>query len=253
MSDKPIISLRNFAKTFGQNPVLQDINLDVTAGDSVAIIGGSGSGKSVLLKCIAGLMLPDYGSSVIIDDEELARTHILKRTAFIQKFAMLFQSNALFDSLTAKENILFGLSMRRDGHSPKVKRELSTKVKDVLSKVELSNNILDLRPSELSGGQQKRVALARAIIRQPSILFLDEPTAGLDPITSRKISDLIHSLQKIIGFTLIVISHDVHCVRKIARSCIYLAKGKMEWSGAVSALDNAEYEYLQAFAGNIKD
>src|SRR5919106_6281298 len=207
----PKISLRGVTKAFGPKKVLQGIDLDVARGESLVVIGGSGTGKSVLLKCILGILQPDRGS-IEIDGAEVTRMSRREREEIMQKFGMLFQGAALFDSLPVWENVAFRLlQIERLG-----RREARAKAIATMAMVGLNESVAELSPAELSGGMQKRVGLARAIAAQPEILFFDEPTTGLDPIMADVINELIARLVRQLGATAISITHDLASARKIA-------------------------------------
>jgi len=220
------ISVRNLHKRFGSNEVLRGVDLDVPSGGSLVVIGGSGSGKSVLAKCILGLIKPDDGV-VDIDGRNIAKQTESDRRFMTARSGMLFQGAALFDSLPVWENIAFRL-IYGQRKSRKVAKE---KAIDCLSQVGLAPEIGDFHPAELSGGMQKRVGLARAIAADPQILFFDEPTTGLDPIMSDVINNLIIERVKAIGATAISITHDMASARKIADEVAMLYQGRIIWRG----------------------
>jgi len=238
----PKISLRGVTKAFGAKKVLQGIDLDVAAGESVVVIGGSGSGKSVLLKCILGLIRPDAGS-IKIDGEESVDLGDDGRARTMKKFGMLFQGGALFDSLTVWENVAFG-PMQSDGVVPAKARKAAI---EKLGAVGLGPEICDLRPSELSGGMQKRVALARAIAREPEIIFFDEPTTGLDPIMADVINELIVKCVSDLGATAVSITHDMASARKIGHRIGMLYDGKLIWQGPVADIDRSGNAHVDQF------
>lgn len=227
MSDsQPKISVRNLRKRFGSNDVLRGVDLDVPSGGSLVVIGGSGSGKSVLAKCILGLIKPDDGV-VEIDGRNIAKQTEGDRRFMTARSGMLFQGAALFDSLPVWENIAFRLIYGQR----KSRKAAKEKAIDCLSQVGLAPEIGDLQPAELSGGMQKRVGLARAIAADPQILFFDEPTTGLDPIMSDVINNLIIERVKAIGATAISITHDMASARKIADEVAMLYQGRIIWRG----------------------
>jgi phospholipid/cholesterol/gamma-HCH transport system ATP-binding protein len=230
----PKISLRGVTKSFGDKQVLRGIDLDVAAGESVVVIGGSGTGKSVLLKCILGLMQPDSGS-IKIDGEETASLSDSEREHVMRKFGMLFQGGALFDSLRVWQNVGFG-PIQSDGMAPAQAREIAIAK---LGNVGLAPDIAELFPSELSGGMQKRVALARAIAREPEIIFFDEPTTGLDPIMADVINELIVKCVSDLGATAVSITHDMASARKIGHRIAMLYEGKLIWQGPVGQIDRS--------------
>lgn len=238
----PKISLRGVHKAFGSKKVLQGIELDVAPGESMVVIGGSGTGKSVLLKCILGLMSPDSGS-VKVDGEETANLSSRDRARVMRKFGMLFQGGALFDSLRVWENVAFG-PIQSDGMPPAKAREVAIAK---LGAVGLGPEIGDLFPSELSGGMQKRVALARAIAREPEIIFFDEPTTGLDPIMADVINDLIVKCVSDLGATAVSITHDMASARKIGHRIGMLYEGKLIWQGPVADIDRSGNAHVDQF------
>jgi phospholipid/cholesterol/gamma-HCH transport system ATP-binding protein len=238
----PKISLRGVTKSFGAKRVLQGIDLDVAPAESVVVIGGSGSGKSVLLKCILGLMRPDKGS-IKIDGEETVDLGERGRQRVMRKFGMLFQGGALFDSLRVWENVAFG-PIQSDGMDPAHAREVATAK---LGAVGLGPEIGELYPAELSGGMQKRVALARAIAREPEIIFFDEPTTGLDPIMADVINDLIVKSVSNLGATAVSITHDMASARKIGHRIAMLYDGKLIWQGPVKEIDHSGDAHVDQF------
>lgn len=235
------ISIRNLYKSFGRKQVLSGVNLDVRTGESLVVIGGSGTGKSVLIKCIQGLLIPDMGSVKIDGEEVIGRRRSLKNIH--SKMGMLFQGGALFDSLSVWENVAFSLLENQNMERDKAKVEAIR----VLRQVGLAPDVADLSPSELSGGMQKRVSLARAIITKPEIIFFDEPTTGLDPIMADVINDLIVESAKGLGATTLTITHDMASVRKIADRVAMLYKGKIIWQGTVKEMDKTEDPYVRQF------
>lgn len=238
----PKISLIGVTKAFGPKKVLQGIDLDVAPGESMVVIGGSGSGKSVLLKCILGLMKPDRGS-IKVDNEETCDLTDRGRARVMRKFGMLFQGGALFDSLRVWENVAFG-PIQSDGMAPEEAREIAVAK---LGAVGLGPEIGELFPSELSGGMQKRVALARAIAREPEIIFFDEPTTGLDPIMADVINDLIVKCVSDLGATAISITHDMASARKIGHRIGMLYEGRLIWQGPVSEIDRSDNAHVDQF------
>ncbi len=238
----PKISLHGVTKSFGAKKVLQGIDLDVAAGESVVVIGGSGTGKSVLLKCILGLMRPDTGA-ITIDGEESVDLSGDGRARIMRKFGMLFQGGALFDSLRVWENVAFG-PIQSDGMAPAKARDIAIAK---LGNVGLGPEIGELYPSELSGGMQKRVALARAIAREPEIIFFDEPTTGLDPIMADVINDLIVKCVSDLGATAVSITHDMASARKIGHRIAMLYDGKLIWQGPVADIDRSGNAHVDQF------
>ncbi len=240
--EKVKISIRNLRKSFGKKQVLAGVDLDVYAGESLVVIGGSGTGKSVLIKCIQGLLIPDTGS-IKINGAEVIGARDSEQRDFHSKMGMLFQGGALFDSLSVWENVAFALLENQKVNREKAKVEAIR----VLRQVGLAPDVADLSPSELSGGMQKRVGLARAIITNPEIIFFDEPTTGLDPIMADVINDLIVESAKGLGATTLTITHDMASVRKIADRVAMLYKGKIIWQGTVKEMDKTEDPYVQQF------
>lgn len=240
--DSSKISLRGVTKAFGPKKVLQGIDLDVAPAESMVVIGGSGSGKSVLLKCILGLLRPDNGS-IRIDGEETTELTDRGRARVMRKFGMLFQGGALFDSLRVWENVAFG-PIQSDGMPPDQAREVAIAK---LGAVGLGPEIGQLYPSELSGGMQKRVALARAIAREPEIIFFDEPTTGLDPIMADVINDLIVKCVSDLGATAISITHDMASARKIGHRVGMIFDGRLIWQGPVADIDHSGNAHVDQF------
>jgi len=238
----PKISLRGVTKAFGAKQVLRGIDLDVAPAESVVVIGGSGTGKSVLLKCILGLMRPDAGS-IKVDGAETISLRNHSRATVMRKFGMLFQGGALFDSLRVWENVAFG-PIQSDGMDPAKAREVAIAK---LGNVGLAPEIGELFPSELSGGMQKRVALARAIAREPEIIFFDEPTTGLDPIMADVINELIVKCVSDLGATAVSITHDMASARKIGHRIAMLYDGKLIWQGPTSEIDQSNNAHVDQF------
>ena len=239
---QPKISIKNLHKSFGTKIVLDGINLDVAKGESVVVIGGSGSGKSVLLKCILGLIQPEQGQ-IFIDGKDVVPMRDSARKKTLNKFGMLFQGGALFDSLRVWENVAFGLIQAKGME----KEEARIIAIEKLGRVGLNADVAELHPSELSGGMQKRVGLARAIAGEPEIIFFDEPTTGLDPIMADVINRLIVECVKDLGATTITITHDMSSVRKIADKAAMLYKGKIIWQGPRDDIDNSGNDYVDQF------
>lgn len=240
--DVPKIALKGVKKSFGPKVVLDGIDLDLQRGESVVIIGGSGTGKSVLLKSILGILQPDAGA-IQIDGEDTTHISGRERERAMAKFGMLFQGAALFDSLPVWENVAFGLMQgQRVGRKEAKERAVAT-----LGAVGLGPDVANLFPSELSGGMQKRVGLARAICTRPEIIFFDEPTTGLDPIMADVINDLIVKCVKDLGATALSITHDMASARKIADRIAMLYQGKLIWVGPVSEIDNSGNAYVDQF------
>ncbi|HEX5280859.1 MAG TPA: ATP-binding cassette domain-containing protein [Micropepsaceae bacterium] len=252
MNGVPKIELRGVRKTFGRKIVLDDINLAVQPGESLVILGGSGSGKSVTIKCVLGILQPDAGS-IKVEGEEVTGLRGRGRDAYLRKFGMLFQGAALFDSLPVWENVAFGLIQGRGVPRGRA-REIAI---EKLAKVGLGADVANLSPAELSGGMQKRVGLARAIAADPEIIFFDEPTTGLDPIMADIINELIATTVRELGVTAVSITHDIASARKISSRIAMLYKGKIIWDGPTADMDHSGNPYLDQFihgsaAGPIK-
>jgi len=233
------IETKNLSKSFSDKKVLQDISFSASSGESLAIIGQSGVGKSVLLKCILGLVKPDLGK-VLFNDKELTGKN---RLNFLSTFGMLFQGAALFDSLSVWENITF--RHKYEGRmSSQDRKELAI---EKLKLVGLSAELVHLTPAELSGGMQKRVGLARAIASEPKILFFDEPTAGLDPIMAQTINHLIRAIVAKLGATAITISHDINSIRSVADRVIMLHEGNIKWEGTIKDFGLSSHPLITQF------
>ena len=236
------ISLKDVHKAFGPKRVLAGVNLDVAEGESVVIIGGSGTGKSVTLKCILGLLTPDAGT-IEIDGNNVLTMDPTERERTNDQIGVMFQGAALFDSLPVWENVAFGLLAQK-----KVSRaDARDLALDKLALVGLGENVCDLSPADLSFGMQKRVGLARAIAANPAIIFFDEPTTGLDPIMADVINDLIIAVNDKVGATALTITHDMQSARKIGDKIAMLYDGKIAWAGPVAEVDNAGSEVLDQF------
>jgi phospholipid/cholesterol/gamma-HCH transport system ATP-binding protein len=242
MATIPKIQLADVTKQFAGNLVLDGLTLDVEQGESLAIIGQSGSGKSVTLKCILGLITPDRGS-IRVDGEEVVGLRSAGFDRMRAKFGMLFQGSALFDSMPVWRNVTFGLTRGRQVSGSRMRAI----AEENLERVGLDRRVLNLRPSELSGGMQKRVALARAIAPRPEIIFFDEPTTGLDPIRADVINDLIVSLVEDLGVTALTITHDMASARKIAHRVAMLYQGKIVWIGPRDRLYDSGNPYVDQF------
>ncbi len=240
--DTPKISVTGLKKSFGRKTILDGIDFDVAKGESLVIIGGSGSGKSVTIKCVLGLIRPDEGS-ILIDGKNAVGLRGGERDDLMKKFGMLFQGGALFDSLPVWENVAFGLIQ---GHGVSRKDAYDQAI-EKLGMVGLKEDIADLLPAELSGGMMKRVALARAIATQPEIIFFDEPTTGLDPIMGDVINDLIVHVREELGVSTVSITHDMASVRKIADKVAMLYAGKLVWVGPVEEIDHSGNPYVDQF------
>ena len=233
-----ILKIEKLHKSFGEKVILNDLNINITRNTSQVIIGGSGTGKSVLIKCILGLIKQDQG--IISYDNTPLNRDTRKEINFYDKIGMLFQGAALFDSLTVWENITFAIKS-------KSKSDLKEIAIDKIHKVGLDSSVINLYPSELSGGMQKRVALARAIAKNPQLLFFDEPTTGLDPIMADVINNLINEIIDKIGATAITITHDMESAKKIADKISMLYKGNIIWSGNPGEIERSDNPYVDQF------
>ena len=240
--ETPKIKRTGVKKAFGNNHILRGVDLEVPAGKSLVVIGGSGTGKSVTLKCILGLLKPDAGT-IEIDGQDITNISAKERDQLMLKFGMLFQGAALFDSIKIWENVAFGLIQGRRMNRKEAREIAIAKIKAVGLKPEVA----DLYPAELSGGMQKRVGLARAVATSPEIIFFDEPTTGLDPIMADVINNLIVEQVKEIGATALSITHDMGSVRKIADYVAMIHEGQIIWHGSVEELDNSGNEYIEQF------
>ncbi len=238
----PKIELSGVYKSFGSKKVLDGIDLTVNQGESLVVIGGSGTGKSVLIKCILGILTPDKGS-IKIDGIDIGKLSRVERQKIMGKFGMLFQGGALFDSLPVWENISFSLLQNKSINKAGAKELAIEKLKAV----GLGSDVANLSPAELSGGMQKRVALARAIAANPEIIFFDEPTTGLDPIMADVINQLIVKCSKDLGATTLTITHDMASVRRIAHRVAMIYKGKLIWQGDVREIERSGNEYVDQF------
>jgi phospholipid/cholesterol/gamma-HCH transport system ATP-binding protein len=241
-SASPKIRIRDLYKSFGSNRVLQGLDLDIGVGESVVVIGGSGTGKSVLLKCILGLLEPEAGS-IQIDGRETVGMTGRERDEIMAKFGMLFQGAALFDSLSVWENVAFGL-IQAKGMDRKAAKALAL---EKLAAVGLGPEVATVWPAELSGGMKKRVSLARSIATNPEIIFFDEPTTGLDPIMGDVINDLIVKCVRDLGATALSITHDMASARKIAHRIAMLWQGRIIWAGPVAEVDHTGNPYVDQF------
>ena len=241
-TNAPKIAVSGLNKSFGTKRVLRGVTLEIGAAESLVVIGGSGSGKSVLIKNILGLMNPDSGS-IRIDGEETAGMTGSRRERVLRKFGMLFQGGALFDSLHVWENVAFGLIQ---GHQMDRKNARDVAI-EKLATVGLGAEVGELYPAELSGGMQKRVGLARAIVAKPEIIFFDEPTTGLDPITADVINDLIVHVVKHLGATAVSITHDMASARKIADDIAMIHEGRIIWRGPASTIEQSGSAHVDQF------
>ncbi len=245
---EPKIKVENLHKSFDTKKVLDGVNLEVYNKESLVILGGSGSGKSVLIRSITSLLDIDSGK-IFIDGQDITTLSPSKKSKIMDKFGFLFQGGALFDSLRIWENVAFRLINTEKIH----KEDAKAIAIDKLRVVGLNESVANLYPSELSGGMQKRVSLARAICTDPEIIFFDEPTTGLDPIMSDVINNLIIKSSKSVGATTITITHDINSARKIADKVALLYKGKIIWQGSVKEMDETDNPYINQFIhGNSK-
>ena len=238
MAEVPAIETRGLHKAFGKKAVLCGLDLSVARGESLVVIGGSGTGKSVLLKCILGLEAPDAGA-ILLDGQE---TGGWPRPGFLDRFGMLFQGAALFDSLPVWQNVAFRML-----RGPRPAAQVRAHAVEKLARVGLGPEVAELLPAQLSGGMQKRVGLARAIATDPAVIFFDEPTTGLDPIMAGVINGLIRDIVAETGATALTITHDMASVRAIADRVAMLHAGTIRWSGPAAGLDDAEDPMVQQF------
>ena len=245
MTSKNLIDIKNLSVSFGNNIVLNNINLHLSKKESLVIIGKSGSGKSVLLRCLMGLLKPDLGS-IEIDNVDIVNANRIDKEKALTNIGVTFQNGALFDSLNVWENITFKQT-RFFGFNKKAAKE---KALSIIKNLELNENILELYPSELSGGMQKRIAIARAICDQPQILFFDEPTSGLDPITGKVINDLIHKTVRKLGVSAITITHDIFSINNLASRVILLDRNKIAWSGRPNDMETSKNSIVEQFLIN---
>lgn len=236
-----MLEIKNLKKSFGDTLVWDNVNLTINDGTTLAIIGKSGSGKSVLMKHLNGLMYPDSGN-VLIDGRNLYDLTYVDLRIVRQKFGVLFQGGALFDSISAFENVAFPLRY----FTRKTEKEIRDRVMSCLEMVNLEN-IGDKGTSELSGGMKKRVGLARAIVLEPEYLLYDEPTSGLDPETSDEINDLIIHMSKNLSITSVVISHDMHSVLRVAEFAAFIDEQKLSWYGTIDELKKSDNKRLMEF------
>lgn len=241
MADVNIIEIENLSKAFGEKVILDNISLNVKTGENLVVFGRSGTGKSVLLKCIIGLLKPDNGN-IFIKGQDITKVKHKELNKIRKHTSFLFQGAALYDSMTVRENLAFHLT-----RNVKVtEKEAEEKILHTLDLVSLREAI-DKMPSELSGGMKKRIGLARSIITDPEVIFYDEPTTGLDPISSKEISELIRDLQKELNMTSIIVTHDLICANIIADRAIFLRDAKVAYKGTLEELTKSDDKYLQNF------
>ncbi len=248
MSDTPKIRMRGVKKAFGSKQVLDGVDLDVRAGHGMVVLGGSGSGKSVTIKCVMGLIAHDEGL-IEIDGRDIRGMSARQRAEVADRTGMLFQNGALFDSLPVWENVCFKLLAQKRLTRAKAR----DKAAEILAQVGLAGSVGDLAPSELSGGMQKRVALARAIAAEPDIIFLDEPTTGLDPIMGAVIDGLIVDVVKRLGATAVAITHDMASARRIGDDAAMIYKGRIIWNGNAATLGHSGNAMVDQFANGERD
>lgn len=248
MRQPPLIAMRGVRKAFGTKQVLKGLDLDVARGESLVVIGGSGTGKSVLIKCILGLLDVDAGS-IVAHGVDLVKASNPEREAFRKTTGMLFQGGALFDSLCVWENVAFGLI-----EAFRVRRkEAKKQALDHLRRVGLDDSVAELHPAELSGGMKKRVALARAIATKPEIIFFDEPTTGLDPIMTDVINKLILESVKTLGATAFTITHDMGSVLQVADTVAMLHDGVIVWQGSKTEMQTTKNPFVRQFVEGRAD
>lgn len=242
VKEVPVIQIRNLNKSFGDNHVLRNFNIDLYKGENLAVVGKSGSGKSVLIKCIIGLMKPDSGTIFMFEKNipELKNAGLEDIRA---KAGFLFQSNALYDSMTVRENLEFPLRRHRAGVEVE---KVNNLVMEALTNVGLSETV-DMMPAELSGGMRKRLALARTLILKPQIIFYDEPTTGLDPITGKEISNLILKVQKLYQTSSVIISHDMNCIKITSNRVVLLIDGTCYAEGTYEKLKKSDDKKINQF------
>ncbi len=245
MKKKSIINIKNLSVSFNEIKILDNISFQLNNKESLVIIGKSGSGKSVLLKCLMGLLKPNSGSIEIYGDDIVNASRIKKEKALLN-IGVTFQNNALFDSLKVWENITFK-DIRYYGYNIK---KLKKKASQIIKNLGLSDNVLNLYPSELSGGMQKRVAIARAVYTNPKVLFFDEPTSGLDPITGKIINELIITTVKTLGVSAITITHDISSIENLANRVILLHDKKISWAGNARDIKKSKNKIVKQFVNN---
>lgn len=244
MASLELIKIEHLSKRFGDNVILDDVSLNVMQGENLVVFGRSGTGKSVLLKCIIGLLKPDNGQ-IIIKGKEVTNISTKEMNKIRRITGFLFQGAALYDSMTVRENLEFTLQRNRSISG----KEAYDKVLNTLDLVSLKDAV-DKMPSELSGGMKKRIGLARSIVTDPEIMFYDEPTTGLDPISSKEISELILDLQRKLKMTSIIVTHDLNCANIISDRTIFLKDAKIAYEGKIEELSKSEDKFLKNFFSN---
>ncbi|MBK9333932.1 MAG: ATP-binding cassette domain-containing protein [Ignavibacteria bacterium] len=236
-----ILKITDLKKSFGSLTVLKDINVEIKKGETVVLLGKSGTGKSVILQCIIGLLLPTSGTIEVFDTEFInlpeAEKNLIRR-----RIGFLFQSGALYDSMTVRQNLEFPVRRQPDFKN----EDLSEKVNEVLENVSLADAI-DKMPSELSGGMKKRISLARTLMLDPEIILYDEPTTGLDPVTSNEISHLILEMQEKLNVTSLIVTHDIPCAKLVANRILVLKDGTIAAEGSYEELKNSDDEFVRGF------
>ncbi len=240
-NEDEVLRISKLKKSFGGNTILSDVDLKLNKGETVVLLGRSGTGKSVILKCIIGLIIPDSGSIEIFGEDFLNIKQDEKSKLRI-RIGFLFQSGALYDSMTVRQNLEFPIIRQPDYK----KSDLSGKVKEMLENVGLAEAI-DKMPSELSGGMQKRIGLARTLMLEPEIILYDEPTTGLDPVTSNEISHLILDMQKKLNVTSLIVTHDMQCAKLVANRIVVLKEGRFVAEGTYEELEKSEDEFVSGF------
>lgn len=241
ITNETVVQIEHLKKSFGTNNVLVDINLDIKKGENVVVLGKSGSGKSVLIKCLVGLIEPDDGK-LIVFDKNMMELNNKELNAMRKKIGFLFQSGALYDSMSVRENLAFPLRDAKDLS----KEDITKLIEEALANVGLSDSI-DKSPVELSGGMRKRLGLARTLILKPDIMLYDEPTTGLDPITSKEISELIIKVQKQNNTSSIIITHDMPCAKITANRIVVFKEGKIAAEGTYEELEKSEDDWIRSF------
>ena len=238
-----VIEIRNLCKSFGSNHVLKNFEMDLYRGENLAVLGKSGSGKSVLIKCIIGLFEFDVGSIILLG-KDIQKFNNEQWDHMRRRVGFLFQSNALYDSMTVRENL--GFPMRRHEIKKKKSNEMEGLIRETLANVGLEHTI-DMMPAELSGGMRKRIALARTLVLQPEIILYDEPTTGLDPVTAREISNLILEVQRKYNSSSVIISHDMNCIHITSNRVVMLIDGKCYANGTYSELNSSQDPKVRDF------